>query len=148
MPKGIDLPPLWLAAFLALVWGIGQAVPLRLFGWVGDRLALGLAALGILLFAAAIWEMARARTTVIPHRQASALVTTGIFRLSRNPIYLGDAAFLLAAILWLDVPLALPLLPVFMLVIRERFIRDEEARLRATFGAAFEDWAAGTRRWL
>jgi len=148
VPKVIDLPPLWLAVFIGLVWGIGQAVPLRMFGAIGDTVALALAALGLLLFAAAIWEMARARTTVIPHRQASALVTSGIFRLSRNPIYLGDATFLLAAILWLDVPLALPLLPAFMLVIRQRFIRDEEARLRAAFGSAFDDWAARTRRWL
>lgn len=148
MPKGIDLPPLWLAAMLCLVWGIGKAWPLQAFGAAGDAAALVLALAGAALFLGAVVEMRRARTTVIPHRQASALVTSGVFRLSRNPIYLADAAFLLAAILWWDVPLALPLVPAFMWLIRQRFIRDEEARLRAAFGPAFDAWSGRTRRWL
>lgn len=148
MPKVIDLPPLWLAAALCLVWGIGQAVPMPLFGAVGDAAALVLALAAALVFGAAIRQMARARTTVIPHRAASALVTSGVFRLSRNPIYLADAGFLLAAILWWDVPLALPVVPGFMRLIRLRFIRDEEARLRAAFGPDFDAWSARTRRWL
>lgn len=144
----IDLPPLWLAAFVAAVWGIGQALPLPLFGRVGDVLAAVLVVAGLALVAGAVAAMARARTTVIPHRAPQALVTQGVFRLSRNPIYLADAGFLLAAILWLDVPLALPLLPVFLILLRERFIRAEEARLRAAFGAEFDAFAARTRRWL
>ena len=148
MPKFVDLPPVWLLAFIGAVWTLGHALPLPLFGALGDAVGAGLAFVGVGLFATAIWEMGRARTTVIPHRAASALVTGGIFRLTRNPIYLGDVAFLLAAILWLDVPLALPLVPVFMRVIRVRFIEGEEARLRASFGAAFDDWAARVRRWL
>lgn len=148
MPKMIDLPPLWLAAFVAAVWGIGQALPLPLFGRAGDVLAAVLVAAGLALVAGAVAAMARARTTVIPHRAPQALVTQGVFGLSRNPIYLADAGFLLAAILWLDVPLALPLLPVFLILLRERFIRAEEARLRAAFGAEFDAFAARTRRWL
>ena len=148
MPKFVDLPPVWLMAFIGVVWGLGHALPLHIFGVLGDVMAVVLAIAGGGLFGAAVWEMGRARTTVIPHRAASALVTSGIFRLTRNPIYLGDVAFLLAAILWLDVPLALPLVAVFVRVIRVRFIEGEEARLRAGFGAAFEDWSARVRRWL
>lgn len=143
-----DLPPLWLGLFVALVWLMGRALDLPLFGAAGDVAALALGAAGLALMALAVAEMARARTTVIPHRRASALVTTGIFRLTRNPIYLGDAALLLAAILWRDVPLALPLVPLFLLVIRERFIRAEEAALRADFPAEFDAWSATVRRWL
>lgn len=148
MPKFVDLPPVWLMAFIGVVWLLGRVVPLPVFGGLGDGLAVVLAGVGAALFVAAIWEMGRARTTVIPHREASALVTSGVFRLSRNPIYLGDVAFLLAAILWLDVPLALPLVWVFVRVITVRFIEGEEARLRAGFGAAFDDWAARVRRWI
>ena len=146
--KLIDLPPIWLAAFLAAVWGIDRLLPFNLFGGLGDMLAAGFALIGTGLFGGAIRAMARAKTTVIPHRIPQALVTSGVFRLSRNPIYLGDAAFLLAAILWWDVPQALPLVPAFMILIRNRFIRQEEARLRAGFGAAFDDWATRVRRWL
>jgi protein-S-isoprenylcysteine O-methyltransferase Ste14 len=148
VPKFVDLPPVWLMAFIGAVWLLGSVVPLPVFGGLGDGIAVVLAGVGVALFAAAIWEMGRARTTVIPHRVASALVTGGVFRLSRNPIYLGDVAFLLAAILWLDVPLALPLVWVFVRVITARFIEGEEARLRAGFGAAFDDWAARVRRWI
>jgi protein-S-isoprenylcysteine O-methyltransferase Ste14 len=148
LAKLIDLPPLWLVGFAALVWGIDQVLPLSLFGALGDLLAGVLAAIGALFFGGAVRAMAIAKTTVIPHRIPQALVTSGVFRFSRNPIYLGDALFLLAAILWWDVPMALPLVPLFMLLIRERFIRDEEQRLRAGFGAAFDEWAARVRRWL
>lgn len=148
MPRMIDLPPLWLAAFIAVVWALGQRLPLPAFGAAGDLLALGLAGGAAVLFTGAVLAMARARTTVIPHREPRALVTGGVFRLSRNPIYLADAMLLLAAILWLDVPLALPLLPAFLWLIRTRFILPEEARLRAAFGAAFEDWSQRVRRWI
>lgn len=148
VPKFVDLPPVWLMAFVGGVWLLGRVVPLPVFGVLGDWVAVGFATVGAALFGAAVWEMGRARTTVIPHRAASALVTSGIFRLTRNPIYLGDVAFLLAAILWLDVPLGLPLVAVFVWVIRVRFIDGEEARLRAGFGAAFDEWSARVRRWL
>ncbi|WP_241741460.1 methyltransferase family protein [Paragemmobacter straminiformis] len=148
MPLTLDLPPLWLCLFLGVVWLMGQALALPLFGVTGTALAGGILALALGLMLLALREMMRARTTFIPHRAPAHLVQSGVFRLSRNPIYLGDALVLLAAILWLDVPLALPLLPLFMLVIRERFIRDEEARLRAAFGAEFDEWATRVRRWL
>lgn len=144
----LDWPPLWLGLFLGVVWLMAQALSVTLFGALGDALAAGLLVIGLGLMGLAVREMARARTTVLPHRQASALVMTGVFRLSRNPIYLGDVAVLLAAILWWDVPLALPLVPVFMLVIRERFIRGEEAGLRAAFNGSFDEWSSRVRRWL
>ena len=96
----------------------------------------------------AVAQMALAKTTVIPRRNPSALVTRGLFQLSRNPIYLGDALILAGAILWLDAVLALPLVFSFVWLIQTRFIRDEEARLTETFGPEFDLWAARTRRWL
>lgn len=148
MPMTLDLPPLWLALFVLVVWLMGKALPLAAFGGAGAMVAGALVALGLGLMGLALREMARAKTTFIPHRAPMRLVQSGVFRLSRNPIYLGDTLVLLAAVLWLDVPLALPLVPLFMLVIRERFIRDEEARLRLAFGPEFEEWAGRVRRWL
>lgn len=148
MTLTLDLPPVWLGLFLGVVWLMAQALSVTLFGALGDALAAGLLVFGLGLMGLALREMARARTTVIPHRAATALVTTGVFRLSRNPIYLGDVAVLLAAVLWWDVPLALPLVPLFMLVIRERFIRGEEAGLRVAFDGAFDEWSTRVRRWL
>jgi protein-S-isoprenylcysteine O-methyltransferase Ste14 len=92
--------------------------------------------------------LVRARTTIVPRETPAALVTGGIFRFSRNPIYLGDALVLAGVVLWWDVPLAAPLVLLFILVIQTRFILAEEAVLRATFGPAFDAWAARTRRWI
>lgn len=144
----LDLPPLWLGLFLSVVWLMGRALTVPLFGTVGEALAGGLLAFGLGLMLWALRDMVRARTPFMPGRVPARLVTSGVFRLSRNPIYLGDTAVLLAGILYWDVPLALPLVPLFMLVIRERFIRGEEARLRAGFGGEYDEWAGRVRRWL
>lgn len=142
----IDLPPLWLALALLCAWAVGAAVPVAVPG--GAVAGVGLAGLGAALMAAAVVQMTLARTTVIPRRNPSALVTGGVFAFSRNPIYLGDALILGGAILGWDAILALPLLPAFVVLIDRRFIRDEEARLRAGFGAEFDLWAARTGRWV
>lgn len=145
--RPIDLPPVWLAMHVAAAWLLSLISP-AVFGtpglWIGKALLLA----GILLMAAAIFTMARHRTTVIPRRDPSALVTTGVFAWSRNPIYLADALILTAAILWLDAVLALPLIVSFVWLIQSRFIRDEEARLTLAFGPEFDLWAARTRRWI
>ena len=143
----IDLPPVWLLASLGLVWGIGQ-LGLTLFG-PGGRLVGGLAiGLGLALMAAAVIQMTLRRTTFIPRRNPQALVTGGVFALSRNPIYLGDALVLAGVILWWDVPLAAPVLPIFMLLIQHRFILDEEQRLKNAFGPAFDTWKSRSGRWI
>lgn len=143
----IDIPPSWLALHLVGTWALSHLSP-AIFGSFGDIAGKLLALAGALLMVAAVAQMARHRTTVIPRRNPSALVTTGLFSLSRNPIYLGDALILLGAILWLDAVLALPLLFSFVWLIQTRFIRDEEARLTLAFGPEFDLWAARTRRWI
>ena len=143
----IDLPPIWLIGHLLAAWLIGSLVP-PMLGEAIRALGGAIAGLGVLLMALAIREMVRARTTVIPRRAPTALVTTGVFAISRNPIYLGDALVLLGAVLWWDAVLALPVVASFVSVITARFIRDEEARLTEAFGPEFDLWAARVRRWL
>lgn len=142
-----DYPPVWLAGFAGLAWLAGRLAP---HGpgwqvWPGQALI----GLGLLVMAAAIRAMWRHRTTVDPHGQPRALVTDGVFALSRNPIYLGDALILAGLCLVFRAPLAgLVLLPAFMAVISRRFIAREEARLACGFPAAFAGYAARTRRWI
>jgi len=145
--REIDIPPSWLALHIGAAWVLSLLSP-PVFGGPGRVLGVGLLVLGAALMGLAVTEMARARTTVIPRRDPSALVTAGLFGLSRNPIYLADAVILAGAILWLDAVLALPLLFSFVWLIQTRFIRDEEIRLTAAFGPEFDLWAARTRRWI
>ena len=145
--RDIDIPPAWLALHLVGAWVLSFVSP-ALFGAFGRLAGQGLVLAGLLLMAAAVAQMVLARTTVVPRRDPTALVTTGLFSLSRNPIYLADAIILLGAILWLDAVLALPLLFSFVWLIQTRFIRDEETRLTEAFGPEFDLWAARTRRWV
>jgi protein-S-isoprenylcysteine O-methyltransferase Ste14 len=148
--KWIDLPPVWLAAFLALAWvqadrfsfALGFGGPWA--GFLGGLLVGG----GLLLMLLAVYEFRRHRTTVIPHREADAMVTTGIYSRTRNPIYLGDAMILTGMILYWDAVLALPLIPVFVWLIERRFVIPEENRLRRKFRADFARYEAKVRRWV
>ena len=144
----LDWPPVWLAGAMALVWSFDQIMPWSMFGTLGRVIGAGLGIAGVALMMAAAAQMIAARTTVIPRQRPNHLVTGGVFRLSRNPIYLGDAFVLAAAVLWWDVPPGLPVLLAFVLLIQHRFILGEEAVLRAQFGAGFDDWTQQTRRWL
>lgn len=150
MIRWIDIPPVWLALCVLLAWTQKTWAPLGLgFGPVwADLLGGLLVGAGLLLMALAVYEMRRHRTTVIPHLEADALVTTGIFSRSRNPIYLGDSLVLAGLILYWDAVLALPLVPVFVWVIEKRFIVPEEARLKRKFLADFTRYTQQTRRWL
>ncbi len=145
--KWLDLPPLWLLGHLGVLWVWAPIDPLRITGlarWPG----IGLIGVGLLLMILAVTAMTRARTTVIPHREPDALVTSGVFRFSRNPIYLGDVLILAGGALMLGTLTGLVLVPLFVAILRQRFIRPEEARLHRHFGAAFDGWADRTRRWL
>ncbi|MDJ0824553.1 MAG: isoprenylcysteine carboxylmethyltransferase family protein [Rhodobacter sp.] len=146
--KVIDIPPVWLLICLVFAWWLSGIAPELGFGawarWAGPILVIG----GIALMAAAIWQMNRAKTTLIPHQDPSALVTGGIFQYSRNPIYLGDALVLTGLILRWDAVLAVPLIPAFVWVIHARFIRHEERRLEEGFPSEFEAYRAATRRWI
>lgn len=148
--KWIDMPPLWLAGFVALAWAQATYWPLGLsFGGPWARFAAGLLiGGGVLLMGLALIEFRRHRTTIIPHNTPAALIESGIFSRSRNPIYLGDALVLAGLIVGFDAVLSLPLVPVFVWLIERRFVIPEENRMRRAFRADFARYERKVRRWL
>ena len=148
--RWLDIPPVWLAAALAVAWWqSGQFSYGLSFGGAGaDFLGGLLVGAGVLLALLAVYEMRRQRTTVVPHREAQALVSTGIFSRTRNPIYLGDLLILAGFILSWDAVLSLPLLPILLWVLEKRFVIPEEDRLRRKYRAEFARFCEKTRRWL
>lgn len=150
MFKWIDLPPIWLLLFCLAAWQIEQLDPWALsFGgsWA-DFVAGLLIGGGIVLMLLAVVEMRKWRTTVIPHREAGHLVQSGIFKRSRNPIYLGDVLVLAGIIFRLDAPLALPLVPLLLWWLERHFVIPEEDRLRRKFRVEFARYCEKTRRWV
>lgn len=150
MIKWFDMPPVWLAACLVLAWAQAMYYPMNLdFGAVwADLLGGLLVGGGLVLIVMAAMEFRRHRTTIVPHETPERLIQTGIFRRSRNPIYLGDALILAGLILRWDAVLSLPLIPVFVWVIERRFIIPEENRMRRIFRMEFARYCEKTRRWL
>ncbi|WP_298491983.1 isoprenylcysteine carboxylmethyltransferase family protein [uncultured Maritimibacter sp.] len=112
--------------------------------WAG----LALVVLGLLFMLAAVIELVRRRTSLMPRRTPSGFAVGGVYRISRNPIYLGDALVLAGACLWWDVPLALVLVPAFMWFLTVRYIRGEEAGLVEVFGEEARRYFEDVRRWL
>ncbi|MBS0563783.1 MAG: isoprenylcysteine carboxylmethyltransferase family protein [Proteobacteria bacterium] len=144
--REVDLPPVWLAGFAALGAVANRIFPTELMG--GHLVGGTLAAFALLLMVAAALQMALAGTSVIPGRDPKRLMTGGLFRLSRNPIYLADTLLLTGLFLYWHALIALPLVPLFMYLILKRFILPEEARLSRLFGESFEAYKRQTRRWI
>ena len=119
--------------------------------WEGQRyLAVGLIVFATIVGAPAIFQFIRAKTTVHPRHpeQATTLVTGGIFRLSRNPMYLGLVCVLLAVAVTSRQPLNLLIVALFVIYMTQFQIKPEEEALQAKFGDAYRDYCSRVRRWI
>ncbi len=112
--------------------------------------ALALVLLGLGIAGAGVRAVRRAQTTLNPLKPetASALVTSGIYSHTRNPMYLGMATWLLAWSAWLGTPVGLIGAPLFVLYMNRFQIRPEERALGKLFGDGFTAYRARVRRWL
>ena len=85
---------------------------------------------------------------MIPFREVRALVTGGVYRISRNPMYLGMALVLLGCAVTVGVVSALLVPPLFMIIIHHRYILPEEAILLELFPEEFPAYCQRVRRWI
>ncbi len=148
----LKIPPV--AVFLvcgALMWALADRIPQAAFALPGARVvAAVLTTVGATLGLAGILAFRRHGTTVHPVHpdRASAIVSEGIYRYTRNPMYLGLALFLLAWSAWLGNFLALACVPAFMAYMTRFQIRPEERALLAKFGTEFANYMNAVRRWI
>jgi len=132
---------MWLAAYL-----LPGVLPIE---WrVGLALAVLLA--GVFICLAGVASFRHASTTVNPLQPetASALVSSGIYRYTRNPMYLGFATVLLAWSILLASPVSVLGVLGFVLFMNRFQIRSEERALANLFGNDFEQYCRTVRRWL
>jgi len=133
------------------MWVIDRSVDAgRITSSVQIPAAVAFLAAGVGLMAAAVASFVTANTTINPLKpsRASRLVTSGVFRLSRNPIYLGDLLALVAIAVWLGQAANIALLAGFVWYIDRFQIRPEERALSTLFGAEYAAYCARVRRWL
>ena len=97
---------------------------------------------------AAIAHFGAAGTSIWPMNPSTALVTSGPYRFTRNPQYLGIACLYVALVFAFGVIWALAILPGVLVIIDRRIIPREERYLERKFGQAYGDYKARVRRWL
>jgi protein-S-isoprenylcysteine O-methyltransferase Ste14 len=148
----LKVPPVALVFLVAaLMWLVSWAMPAFEFEFPsGDVLAVSVAVAGAIISGLGIVSFRQARTTVNPMKpdSTSSLVVSGIYRLTRNPMYLGFLSVLFAWAIFLSNALAFVFLPVFVLYMNRFQIKPEEKALRALFGPQFVMYTARVRRWL
>lgn len=144
-------PPLVALVLAGSMWGIARVAPsLGLEFAIRVPVAVAIALAGLAFDFSGLLAFLRSKTTVNPLKpeRASALVTGGVYRFTRNPMYVGMLLFLLAWGVYLD---CLPAFigPVLFVLYMNRFqIGPEERVLREKFGAPFEAYMGEVRRWL
>lgn len=148
----LKIPPVVLVALFALaMWLLAPLVPSLLVpqSW---RLVLAgtFAASGVAIALSGVLAFRRANTTVDPRvpEQSSSLVIRGIYRYSRNPMYVGFLLLLVALGFYLMSAAALALLPLFVLYMNQFQIAPEERYLLDKFGADYQAYTQQVRRWL
>ena len=150
-PGVIAPPPFIYAAFLLAGWAIDKwlgtpILPVDAMVRKGLALALIIGGLGVEFWAAGLFS--KAGTNVVPYKPATALVTDGPFRFSRNPMYLGFLLTYLGLALGLNSPVALLLALPCMVVMTWGVVLREERYLEGKFGQPYRDYKARVRRWL
>lgn len=147
---GVPFPPP-----LAYIAGLLIGLVLELIWPIADpgtvvRIGVGIAGFALWLFldGNAMAGFRRAGTSMIPFNPTTALVTSGAYRFSRNPMYLGMAAFYVGIAVAAGLIWALFLLPLVILAIDRLVIAREEPYLQRKFGEAYTDYRSRVGRWI
>jgi protein-S-isoprenylcysteine O-methyltransferase Ste14 len=144
-------PPIVALLVGAVMWGIARLSPLP-EGESPLRVAIssGLACLGILVVVLGMLAFRRAKTTINPVniKAASSMVTSGVYRYTRNPMYIGLTVALVGWAVHIGVPFVLVGPVIFMLFITRFQIIPEERVLTSKFGEEYRKYREQVRRWL
>jgi protein-S-isoprenylcysteine O-methyltransferase Ste14 len=142
-------PPLIYAAFLALGFLARDLLRWELvpapYNW---SFGFALVFVGLLLVMAPAAALLQARTALNPYHPTTTLLTNGIFRLSRNPIYLGFTAAYIGICVAFNLTVAILLSPLILVIMHHGVILREEAYLERKFGDEYLQYKASVRRWL
>lgn len=146
----LRIPPPLIATGIALaMWWVAPLTPVVLPAW-SQYLALGLVAVGLVFDFLGLVLFMRHKTSIHPLRpeRTSKLVSGGVYRITRNPMYVGMLLLLCAWVLYLQSYLT-ALGPVLLVLYLNRFqIRPEEKILHAKFGDDYRAYQKRVRRWL
>lgn len=142
-------PPILFLGCLILIWLLPKTeLPISL---IGRNMIVGiLIIIGIIIAAFSLYGFYQAKTTINPHKpeKSSALVTSGIFRVSRNPMYLSLVIWLCAWMLFITTLWGIAVIIGFVCYLTEFQIKPEERCLAEKFGEQFQQYQQRVRRWI
>ena len=143
------IPGVYLLITLAVMWLADYFVPIyRYISQPGAYGGIILVFMGIVILAVAANGFRKAGTGLLPFEEATTLVTSGLNRYSRNPMYVGMFLMVLGvAILFGSVGAFLPTLG-FIWIIRNSFVLAEERFMEAAFGQSYREYKSKVRRWV
>jgi len=143
------LPPVCFLIAILLTVALHFLLPFReLIPFAWRLVGLLPLLLGIILNVLADHSLKRHKTTVKPFDASRALVTEGVFRVSRHPMYLGMILIIAGIAVLLGSLTPWFILPLLAVLLDARFIKIEESMLEATFGEAYRAYKKQVRRWF
>jgi protein-S-isoprenylcysteine O-methyltransferase Ste14 len=143
------LPPAYVLTAIVLMVALHLIAPAaRLISSPWNILGIIPLAVGIVINVVADRAFRRAGTTVKPFQESSALIMTGVFRLSRNPMYLGFVLVVLGIAVITGSLTPLVVVPAFALLLDRNFIAAEERMLEERFGSVWLEYKKSVRRWI
>ena len=143
-------PPIILLLSLILVYGLSHTLPLLALPLIFSSLYWYVGCIGVLIALAGLWEFRKAKTTIDPTKpeNASYLVSGGIYRVTRNPMYLGMQLIIIAVVFKFGNYFGFIALPFFILYITQFQIKPEEHIIEGVFGEEYVNYKKKVRRWL
>lgn len=144
-------PPIYMLLVAGLMWLLNKHMPVvELLSSPWNKLGFIFMAVAAFLDGGAVLQFFRTHTTINPMRpeRAEKLVITGMYRYSRNPMYLGLLCLLLGWAILLGSLLPFILLPVFIAIMNRQQIMPEEDILEQKFGQQYESYKKSVNRWL
>ncbi|WP_422860206.1 methyltransferase family protein [Flagellimonas sp. S174] len=145
------IPPLVMLFFAGAMYALAEFLPVGQFDFFGRKeLAIGLLGLAVLVMALALFQFIKVKTTTNPIdlTKTSSLVTQGIFKYSRNPMYLAMLLILLGFGLKLGNAFNTLIAAGFVYYMNHFQIRFEEEALERKYGKAYSIYKKNTRRWF
>ena len=147
--RRIIYPPIWMIVGVIAIFSLNEFYPgPRYTGEASQLVGGAILVLGCYLLISANGLFTRAGTDIKPFGDVTSLVTDGVFKRTRNPMYLGMLLVLLGCAVTVGAVTALVVPPVFLAIIQYRYILPEEALLRRTFPEEYPEYCERVRRWF
>lgn len=147
-PRGVPAPVIFIGV-LILGFLLNWAFPLAFYPGRSTQIAgVIIVVPGVLIGSSGIIEMRRANTSPDPREPTTALVEKGVFRYTRNPLYLSMFVFFVAIAVFLDILWLILLFPLLFFIVERRTVKPEELYLEQKFGETYLQYKKRVRRWI